>query len=165
MVVKFTHFWPIKYGNKNIVLILLFCSILAGSIYYFNKEKIREGITSGQYDKLREVLTPTEEQEVLEDYQNEESTNNNNVRDLAQKIKNDTASYNAAVKALNISRQKVADQEVLVAPQYESQFSQIQSIGIRDPIYNLLITDKVLTNGTVIKYLNILLDDEVNIEG
>ena len=87
------------------------------------------------------------------------------IKDELQKIKNDTASYNAAVKALNISRQKVADQEVLVAPQYESQFSQIQSIGISDPIYNLLITDKALTNGSVIKYLNILLDDEVNIDG
>ena len=165
MMMKSTHFWPIKYGKKNIVLILLFCSILAGSIYYFNKEQIREGITGGQYDKLKEVLTPTEEQQELNKLRGEEGTNSNNVRDLAQKIKNDTAAYNAAIKALNITREKLAAQEVICAPQFASQFFQVQSIGISDPIYNLLIVDTALSNMSAIGYLNILLDDEVNIVG
>jgi septal ring factor EnvC (AmiA/AmiB activator) len=165
MMIKSTHFWSIKYGKKNIVLILLFCSILAGSIYYFNRDRIREGITNPQFDRLKEVLTPSEEQQVLNQLKQEESTINNTLRDLSQKIKNDTASYNATVKALNAARQKVADQAVICAPQFASQFTQIQSIGISDPIYNLLITDTGLSNMSVIDYLNILIEDEVNIVG
>ena len=85
---------------------------------------------------------------------------------MAKKIQLDTKSYNEAVKAYNELAKKVTDQLVALLPVFQSQFSKIQSIGITDDIYSLLIADTGnLEVPTIVNYLEILANDEVNIVG
>jgi hypothetical protein len=67
--------------------------------------------------------------------------------------------------ALAKAQAAVAAQLALVAPQFADQFARIQSLGIGDPIYALLIIDKGLSNRDAVEYLKILVNDEVNIVG
>ena len=163
MAFKNVKIWPIKYNIKNIILFVFLTTLLGSSIYYFRKEHIIEGITSGQYNNLAELIKDTPEQEELRELEGKQNTIQNNINDLLQKIKRDTASYNAALAELAAAKAAAAAQLTLVAPQFATQFSQIQSLGIGDPIYSLLITDKGLSNRDAVEYLKILINDEVNI--
>ena len=165
MAFKNVKFWPIKYNIKNIILFVFLTTLLGSSIYYFRKEHIIEGITSGQYSNLAEIIKETPEQAQLRELEGKQNTIQNNLNDLLQKIKRDTASYNAALAELAAAKAASAAQLTLVAPQFATQFSRIQSLGIGDPIYGLLITDKGLSNRDAVEYLKILVNDEVNIVG
>ena len=154
-----------KYNKKNVGIILLLGATLF-ALYYFSKSTLREGITQAQYTTLKDALTPTPEQEKLKQDQATLSTQKNNIAELAKKIQLDTKSYNEAVKAYNETAKKVADQLVALLPVFQSQFSKIQSIGITDDIYSLLIADTGnLEVPTIVNYLEILVNDEVNIVG
>jgi hypothetical protein len=155
---------PIYYIKKNIGFILFFGVILF-SLYYFSKSTVREGITQAQFDRLATALAPPPEQQKLQEYQKDYTTQKNNLADLAQKVKLDTAAYNAALLAFKKARDKVAEQEIIVAPIYNDQFLNVQAIGITDDIYSLLILEDTLTVPKKIGDLQILVDDAVNIVG
>ena len=155
---------PIYYTKKNIGFILFFGVILF-SLYYFSKSTLREGITQAQFDSLTTALAPPPEQVKLQEYLKDYITQQKNLADLAQKVKLDTAAYNAALIAYIKSKQKVLDQEIIVAPIYNDQFLKVQAIGITDDIYSLLILEDTLTVPKKIGDLQVLLDDAVNIVG
>ena len=159
-------------NNKKYNMLCFFLGVLIlFALYYFSKKTIREGITDDEYDELKKDLDATKEDPIKSAIDAEDKVKEDQEKIDEAKAAMDAAyknyqesrdDYAKAIKVLEADMKNASSAEEDASEAYQSLISQIYGIGIRDPIYSLIIEDDVMSTPHKINDIKLLVDGEIN---